>query len=400
MTSALQNIRVIEVGAFQQGPLAAKWLAEAGAEVIKVEGLPGGDPMRGAISTDSAGRKVNWMYEYLNRHKKSVALRLETERGRRLVYRLIEKADVFVSNLRMPALKEWGLDYEALIAVNPRLIYAHGTGFGARGTDSSRPALEMTGAARSGVTSLTSDPEAGPIGNWTPCDKVSALQLAFGISLALVCRERTGRGQMVDSSLLGAGVYLTAFELQAYVGSGSQSVKLSRKTARNPIRNQYQTKDGKWICLGMTQGDRYWPQFCKAIGIEHLQQDPRFKSMAARTEHRTELISLLDDIFASKPRDEWEQILSKYNLIWSVVNTIPELAVDTQVIANEYLVDTADPHYGELKVIGPLVGLSETPLTVGEAPPELGQHTEEVLLQIAGCTWEDLAKLKEEGVII
>jgi len=400
MQAALQGIRIIELAAFQQGPLAAKWLAEAGAEVIKIEGLPGGDPMRGAVSTDSSGRKVNWMYEYLNRGKKSVAVRLETERGRQIAYRLLEKADVFVSNLRLPALKKWGLDYESLAAINPGLIYAHGTGFGSRGPDSSRSALEMTGAARSGVTSLTTHSEDGPIGNWTPCDKVSALQLAYGILLALMFRERTGLGQMVDSSLLGAGIYLTAFELQAYVGSGNLTTRIPRKGGRNPLRNQYQAKDGKWICLGMTQADRYWPEFCKAVGIQHLQADDRFKSMAARTEHKAELYAILDELFASKPRDEWEQILSKYNLIWSAINTIPELAVDRQVIANDYLVETDDPHMGDLKVIGPLVGLSTTPLTIGEPPPELGQHTEEVLLEIAGYTWEDLAGLKEEGVII
>ncbi|MBI2958560.1 MAG: CoA transferase, partial [Chloroflexi bacterium] len=241
--SPLSGIRAIELGAFQQAPLAARWLAEAGAEVIKIEGLPGGDPTRGVQTMVGRGRPAdshNWIHEYLNRNKKSVGLYLDNERAREVVYKLVRNSDVFVTNLREPTLEKWGVTFEALAEVNPRLIYARGTGLGTTGAEAGKPALDMIGQARSGLLSVVGDLESFSMkGGLSPCDKVSSLQLAFAVSLALVARERTGRGQKVDASLLGAGIYLLAHEMQYFTGTGTQTAVVNRKGVANPLRNTY-----------------------------------------------------------------------------------------------------------------------------------------------------------------
>ncbi|MBI2957924.1 MAG: CoA transferase [Chloroflexi bacterium] len=400
----LDGIRIVELTGFHAGPLCVEMLAEAGAEVIKIEGLPGGDPIRGASSLIVKSRPPdahNWSHEYYNRNKKSVAIRLEDGRAKEIVYRLIEKADIFISNLRMVSLEKKGLDYDSVARVNPRIIYAHGSGFGAKGPDVSRPALDLLGQARGGLLNLAGDPEGiGMAGGNNPCDKTTALFLLYGVMLALWDRERTGRGQKIETSLLAAGVYLSGTELSYYLGTKEVSPVTRRKNVGNPLRNTYKTRDGRWLVFAMVQGDRYWPEFSKALGIEHLRNDPRFDTMVSRAKNRAELIPLLEQVFASRTKDEWVQVLSKHDLMWSVVQTSPEVAEDPQVRENEYLADCRLQDGSTTRGIGTLVKLSNSPLTIREPAPELGQHTEQVLLEVAGYSWEELGAYKHAGTIM
>ncbi|MBI2957485.1 MAG: CoA transferase [Chloroflexi bacterium] len=400
----LDGVRIIELCGFHAGPLAVEMLAEAGAEVIKIEGLPGGDPIRGAEGRVSKGRAANthnWSHEYYNRNKKSVALRLEDEAARQIVYRLVEKADVFVSNLREFSLKKKGLDYPALARVNPRIIYAHGAGFGTRGPEAGRPALDLLGQAKGGVLSLVGDLDGyGMMAGYNPVDKTTALLLAYGVLLALRAKDRTGVGQHIETSLLAAGVYLSGTELSYYMGTQEMSPMMTRKNVGNPLRNTYRTRDGRWLVFAMSQGDRYWPEFCKAAGIEHLQNAPNFATMAARSKNRGEVIAALEKVFAEKTKDEWVGILSRHNLLWSVVQTLDEVATDAQVLENGYVVKCPHQQIQNVRGVGPLVRMDKTPLSVREPAPELGQHTEQVLLDVGKYSWEDLARFKEAGTII
>ena len=292
-------------------------------------------------------------------------------------------------------------DYETLVQYNSKLIYGHASGWGAFGPDADDPAYDLAGQGRGGLMgcTLADDGTPIPIGSGL-ADEAGAVLLAYGMVLALFARERTGEGQLVDASLLGGQVEMCRLWFHGYLSGGLNLAVPYKKASSNPLWFHYKCQDDKWIVLAMLQPDRMWPGFCKALKIEHLEKDPKFENQAARAVNIEEIRNIITDILLTKPKDEWIGILKEQGCVVAPVNDFADLAKDAQVLANEYITDIEDPRHpdGKYKVPGIPVKLSKTPGRVTTPAPELGQHTEEVLMDILGYSWENLTKLRDEGV--
>jgi crotonobetainyl-CoA:carnitine CoA-transferase CaiB-like acyl-CoA transferase len=406
MGTPLEGIRVLDLTVWLQGPYSTAMLADMGAEVIKVEDVPQGDPARGINLSSATGifppSPINYLIELQSRGKKSVAINLRQEGAREAMHRLAAKSDVFVSNLRKAALEKYGLDYTTLSGINPGIIYATASGYGPKGPDAGLPAMDFAAQARGGMLSIIGEPDSPPppTGVAGFADTVGAMQLALGITTALLTRERTGIGQEVHTSLLGGQLAVGALELHGYLFTGQNPSRVSRRQASNPLRINYEASDGRWLCFNLSQSDRYWEGFCRVLGIEKIVHDPRFSTAERRQENCTALVSLLDDVFATRPAKEWLQQFNEAQIICGLLSTYAEVAEDPQVVENGYVITVDHPVYGPLKELGIPIQLSKTPGKVRSAAPEFGQHTEEVLLEVAGYTWEEISLLKEQGAIL
>ena len=400
MSMPLEGVRVLDLTIWQQGPVSTQMLADMGADVIKIEDRVGGDPGRGLV-WKSDQSILNTYFECHNRNKRGITLDIRKEKGKEVLYRLVEKSDVFVQNLRPGVAERLKIDYATLSRINPRLIYASGTGFGNRGSDRAKPSFDIIAQGRGGMLSVSGEPHEPPplIQVNGAADWVGAMVLAYGIMVALFTRERMGIGQEVEVSLLGSQASMGQLALQRYLFSNKAPGRMSRKRVRNPLWNTYRANDDKWIILAALQSQRFWHDFCKALGIEELENDPRFISIDNRGNNAEELIAILDKVFATKPRAEWIQRLEEVDIPCGAVNDYADVANDPQMMVNEYIIDFAHPVAGPVKMVGIPVRLSATPGKVRMPAPEFGQHTEEVLMEIAAYNWEEIAQLKSEEVI-
>lgn len=399
MVMPLDGVKVLDLTVWQQGPVATTMLADMGADVIKIEEVSRGDPGRGLVWRGDQS-PLNTYFECHNRNKRGLTLDIRSERGRQVLYKLIETSDVFVHNQRPGVVERRQIDYKTLSQINPRLIYAYGNGYGSKGPDVEKPSFDVIAQGRGGILSVAGEPNEPPplvqvvgAADWT-----SAALLAYGVVLALFTRERTGIGQEVEVSLLGSQAALGQLALQRYLFSGKSPGKVSRKTVANPLWSTYQAGDGKWLIVGALQADRFWADFCKVLGIEELKDDPRFNVIGTRRQHAGELISILDKTFLTRDRDQWVKDLAKEDIPCGPVNDYGELANDPQMAANDYIVDFDHPVAGPIKMVATPVRLSKTPGKIRMGAPELGQHKEEILLEY-GFTWEEIAKLQGEEVI-
>jgi len=399
----LEGIRVVEWTVFHVGPSAGVKLAEMGAEVIKLEEPGAGDQARGTLRLYGVPMHLpsgrNWFFEFLNYGKKSVAINLKHEQGREAVYRLIEKSDVFLTNFRREAAIRLGMDYQTLRQFNPRLVYASASCLGNEGPFGNSPGLEAIAQARSGLMSVAGEGNQPPqMIHSSVCDQTGSLMLTLGILAALLARERLGIGQEVTTSQLGGSMLLQIFNVMGKIFTGQEIKRPLRSQARDPLYNYYRCQDGRWILFGIFQ-ERYWAPFCRAIGHPEWIDDPRFATMEKREENCRELIELLDKEFASRPYHEWEKRFKEEDLLFSVVNTTSDLLGDPQVLANNYLPEVEHPELGKTRWLLTPIRFSETPLAFYGPAPELGQHTEEVLVDICGYSWEEVARLREAGAI-
>lgn len=399
----LEGVRVLDLTVLINGPLGTALLGDMGAEVIKIEDLPSGDPARAhRLDGLPLPHPINYLIELQSRNKKSLGLDMRQEGASEVLHRLVRQVDVFVSNLRENSLKRWRIDYDTLREFNPRLIYAIATGYGGVGPDADQPSQDYAAMARSGLLSVIGEPDQPPppLGMVAIGDHMGAAMLAYGIMLALFHRERSGEGQKLYTSLFGGQIALQAMALQSYLITGEHPKKLSRKAMPNPLRNLYRTGDGGWLCLGMGWSDRFWPTFCGAIHREELVADPRFDSAAGRAQNAADLVAILDQVFATRSREEWLNIMRERKLPSAPVNTYADLAQDPQPWENSYLTTVDHPTWGTLKEVGFPVHLTKTPGRVRTPAPELGQHTEEVLVELGGYTWEEISRLKEKKIIM
>ncbi len=379
-------------------------LADLGAEVIKIEERERGDPGRGVLAV--AGIPVNnglpnFYIEANNRHKKSLTVNLKEPEGRQIIYRLVAKSDVFVQNFRKGVAERLGLSYQQLRAYNPRLIYANATGYGPQGAESGEPSFDYLGEARSGIMMAIGNADGEPCYIYGGiADQMGAIMLAYGIVVALLVRERFGIAQEVHTSHLGSMIALQGLNVSCRAMMGTQMVPKPRTQAFNPLWNHYKCADGKWICLGMLQADRYWKDFCRVMGIEDLADDERFCDVVARGKNAQQLIEILDRIFATKPRDEWVRRLRQGgDFVFTVVNSIDDLPDDPQVIANEYIVDYVHPTIGPTKIVGLPIKFSQTPGDPFGRAPELGEHTEQIMTELLGYSWDEVEQLRAKGII-
>ena len=401
MPMPLEGLRVLDWTIWQQGPVCSAMLGDLGADVIKLEARDGGDPGRGLVSIGGANARPNFYFEANNRNKRSLTLDLKQPEAREIVYELAAISDVFVQNFRKGVAARLGLDYASLRKRNPRLIYANATGYGPEGPDSAEPSFDQLGLARSGLMLAAGEPGMPPL----PiaggiADQMGAVLMAYGVLAALVARERYGIGQEVDASHLGSMSFLQGLSLSCKLMAGFAFPRTFRARAPNALWNHYRCADDKWLALGMLQSDRYWKELCGALGRPELGDDPRFTDFRKRTENAGDCVGFLDAIFASKPRADWMKILHDGgDFIFTVVNSVDDLPDDPQMRVNGYIVDLDHPQFGKTPMVGVPVRLSETPGSVREPAPELGQHTELLLTDLLGYDWDRISALREKGVI-
>ncbi|MFH1087626.1 MAG: CoA transferase [Chloroflexota bacterium] len=403
MPGVLEGIKVIGLTTWAAAPSACAMMADWGASVIKVEHTEGGDPQRG-MKTEVIGLppcRVNPVWEYTSRNQQGVALNLTREPARGVAYKLVKGADVFISNLQEPSLERLGMQYETLSKVNPKLVYAQFSGYGDKGPDRLKPGYDHSAFwASSGIMATLGDPDqAPPMQRPAMGDHAAAIALVAGIAGALFARERTGEGQRIDTSLMALGLWLNCAQVGASLISGQDVQRTARNNVRNPLRNVYRCRDGRWVYFAMPKSDSYWPGLCRALGIEHLQHDSRFDNELKRAENRQELIPVLDEIIGGKDLGEWKKVFDDCGLVWAPVNTVKEAANHPQALANEFIREIKHPVTGTLKVVASPVNFSKAPLSLRLPAPRLGEHTEEVLLSL-GYKAEEIAKLRHEGAIL
>ena len=393
---ALAGIRVLDLGIIVQGPQAAQLLRDLGADVIKIE-LPGiGDQARW-IPLSLEDRRSAY-FVGCNRGKRGMTLDLRTQAGRDVMLHLVEEADVVVSNFVPGTLEAWGLGYEVLAARNPRLVLGCGSTFGPAGPDASRKGADLAGQAAGGlIRSMGSaSDQPTPVGV-TIADHIGSQNLANGVLAALVARQRTGRGQKVEVSLLGGQIYAQASEITAVALTGRPN---SPEPGGHPLISMFYgvvpTSDGQIAIVGILPDER--PAFFAAIGRPELAEDPRFAAGWFPPGVRGELFEALAEAFRKRSTAEWVEVLAAGNYRYAVVHDQQQVLEDEGALANGYLQRVDHPEWGELTMVGSPIRMSDTPARPGRFAPELGQHTEEILLE-HGYDWEAIAHLREQGAI-
>jgi crotonobetainyl-CoA:carnitine CoA-transferase CaiB-like acyl-CoA transferase len=384
MPGPMEGVRVVELGVWVAGPAASGILADWGADVIKIE-PPAGDPARSFTQMLGGDMPINPPFELDNRSKRSVTLDLSTDEGRDLAVELIDQADVFVTNIRPAGLERIGLGPDTLLERNPRLVYGLITGFGLEGPDADRAAYDIAAYwARGGIASLLTPPGGSPpFQRGGMGDHTVGMTGAAMICAALVSRDRTGKGQLVTTSLLRQGAYTVGFDLNVYLLWGHQIATGTREGMGNPAMNNYATGDGRRFWIVGLEGERHWPPLARAVGHPEWLEDERFSTARARFENARELIATLDAIFLTKTLDEWAEVFgTEPEFFWAPLNTLEDLVADPQFHAAGGLVEVPDGSSSTTMVATP-VDFHGTPWAPRSRAPELGQHTDEVLAELA-----------------
>ncbi len=395
MPGPLSGYRVLSFGRVLAGPYAAMILCDMGAEVIKVEEPAKGDPAR------NNGPFINGLGSYflsVNRGKKSITLNLRQQEGKGIARRLIRLVDVLIENFRPGVMDRLGLGYEALREINPRLVYASISGFGQTGPYTHRPAYDMVAQGMGGTVSITGEPGRPPVRvGYSIGDMGAALFASNAILASLLERERSGQGQWIDVAMMDSQVALCENALARYFATGEIPLPIG---SRHPLITPFQifpTQDG-WIVLIASREDE-WERFCHLVGRPDLLEEPRFKSRSERTRNHAVLEPIIEEIIRSRTTAQWLQDLEAAGIISSPVNNIQQVAEDPQVQSRDMIAEVQHPKLGRLKVAGTPIKLSRTSCNIKEAVPDLGQHTEEILMGLLGMTQEEIQSLREKHVV-
>jgi crotonobetainyl-CoA:carnitine CoA-transferase CaiB-like acyl-CoA transferase len=393
--SALGDVRVLDLSHALAGPFASTLLGDYGAEIVKIEPLDGdmarawGPPFYG----DEAAYFVN-----LNRNKKSIALDLKQPEGRDIFLRLVEHADVVLENMRVGTVARLGIDYARACERQPRIVYCSISGFGQDGPYRDRAALDLVVQAESGMISITGEPGGrGVRAGVSIADLTAGLYAAFGIVTALHARERTGRGQYLDVSMLEGQLAILSGMIGAFVADGLVPGPLGTAYGALLPYQTFRTKT-RDIAVGVGS-DRLWRAFCPLVGLDALADDPRFMTNAARNANRAALVDALQGVFSTKSYEEWERILVPAGIPAGAINTLDQVVAHPQVAARGAIVEHDHPVAGRVKSVGPPVRMTGTPGAVRGPAPLLGQHTEQVLRDRLGMADEELNRLRERRII-
>lgn len=390
----LTGIRVIDLSIIVQGPQAAQVLADMGADVVKVE-LPNVGDLARWLPITVEDRRAPYFIA-CNRGKRCATLDLRTEGGRTALLKMAESADIVVSNFKPGTLESWGLSYEEVAAVNPRIIYATGSAFGPDGPDAEREGADLAGQAAGGLISTTGTDSGEPTPNGAViADHIASQNMVIGILGALLVRQSSGVGQRIDVSLLGGQIWAQASEYTAYLLSGTVPGRSNRgHPLLKSVYRIFPTADG-WIAMVGIPAF-LWPGFCRAIERPDLADDPRFNVLLPAEADLKVLFPILDGIFAARTTAEWSDRLVAEQQRFAAVYDYAQVAAWEQSVVNGYLVDIDHPQWGHQRMVGTPIRMSATPLEPSYDVYDLGQHTEEVLLE-AGFTWDEIADLRARG---
>jgi crotonobetainyl-CoA:carnitine CoA-transferase CaiB-like acyl-CoA transferase len=392
----LQGVRVLELAQIMAGPSCGALLADLGAEVIKVERLPGGDDTRRYAQPSVNGESAAFMM--LNRNKRAIAVNMKTAGGRAVMQRLVAQADVLLENYRRGALDKLGLGWEAVHALNPALVYCSISGWGRTGPAADKGGFDLVAQGASGLMSVTGEPGRPPVKVGSPVTDLNAgLLAAVGIVSAYVHRLKTGQGQFVDTSLLEAGIHQTAWHAAIFFATGRPPGPLGSAHVLAAPYQAFPTADG-WINIGGAN-QANWERIAKMLDVPELIADPRFKDNSARMAHRVELAALLAEHLKQRPTAEWLALLDDAGIPAGPINSIAQMAEDPQVRAREMVVPLQHPVAGETRALGVPIKFSATPGAVRSPAPLLGQHTREVLAE-QGFSDGEIDALAAEGAVL
>jgi formyl-CoA transferase len=387
-------VRVLELANYMAGPFCGMLLADLGAEVIKVENPRGGDFSRQTgpfLQGESAG------FIALNRNKKSLTLDLKASRGRTLFLELVKTADVLVENFRPGTMADLGIDYPVLSALNPRLIFSSASAFGQTGPYSQRAGLDLIVQGMSGLMSITGEPDRPPVKVGVPiADLTTGLFGALAILASLRARDASGEGQQIDVSLFESAIALEVWETSGYFATGDVPEPLGSAHRVSAPYQAMRTADG-YITVGATN-PRLWTSFCRALGLEALEHDPRFATVSDRRSRYLELAALIEDVTRTQTSQHWYRLLEEAGVPCGVLNRVDQVVADPHVQARDFVRDLPHSKVGTVRVTGSPMRLSKTPVRLDHTGPVLGEHTLEILSGL-GLDEREIADLEASGVV-
>ncbi len=389
------GLRILDLTRVLAGPYATMILGDLGAEIIKVEQPGLGDEARGFGPFQN---DFSLYFMSINRGKKSITLDLKTEQGQQIFHNLLAKCDVLIENFRAGTMTKLGLGYDQLKEKYPELIYAACSGFGQTGPYSDRGAYDMIIQAMGGILSITGEPGQPPVRVGTSIgDITSALFTTIGVLSALHYRQKTGKGQLVDVGMLDCQVAILENALVRYFSSGEVPQPLGRRHPAITPFEALKSKDG-YVVIAIGN-DQLWQKFCQYVERSDLTDDPRFKTNALRTDNHAQLQPIMNQILGQKSTTEWVEELAKVGVPCGPVNTIDKVVEDPQIGAREMIVDLATQVAGQVQIPGIPIKLSQTPGQVDTPAPMLGQHTEEVLINLLEISKAEIERLQQLGVV-
>ncbi|HJS38497.1 MAG TPA: CaiB/BaiF CoA-transferase family protein [Burkholderiales bacterium] len=407
MAGPLAGTRVLDLSRVLAGPWAGQNLADLGAEVIKIERPKVGDDSRAfgpPWIKDAQGRdsKDSAYFTSANRGKKSVTVNLAQPEGQALVRELAAKSDVLLENYKFGDLQRYGLGYEDLRNINPRLIYCSVTGFGQTGPYRERPGYDFMIQGMGGMMSVTGEPDGMPGGGpqraGVPiADIITGMYASIAICAALAHRAQSGKGQHLDLALLDSQIALLAYQNTNYFATGKPPPRIGNLHPNIVPYQPFRCADGEVILA--CGNDNLYRKFCEAAGCPELAADPRFATNGKRVENRKDLSRLLGEIFARRTKKEWVELLDTAGVANGPINDIAQVFAEPQVQARGVKIEVDHPVAGKLPMVASPMRFSDTPLEHKTPPPLLGEHTEAVLRDVLGKSAEEIARLRESGVL-
>ena len=403
LAAPLSDITVVTIESYMATPSASAILADLGANVIKVE-PPSGDPNRGMTrvpKVDGALRNLDCQFDVDNRGKRSVAVDLTTDAGQRLLHRLISQAQVFMCNLLIERQRRFRLDPDTLIAHNPTLVHATLTGYGTTGPDAWRPGYDVTAFfGRSGLYDASREGDDGivPMARPAQGDHTTGLAMLGAILAALRLAERSGEGQVVETSLFETAIWTQATDFGTTAIDGAPVRRRARHNMLTPMANRYPCGDGKWVVLNM-MGAGEWPRLCRAINREQWLEDERYQTPKMRYERMPELVDGVDEALSVHGRDEWGKIFDEAGVIWGPVLTLDEVAEDPQAHAIGMFPEIEHPELGPYRTVNAPMRFKNADVGPVRPAPELGADTRDVL-RSAGLSDAEIAALIDQGVVV